>query len=545
MRSPFLLCLSVLVGVLSFGPALNAAETGTEMRSPVNQVFQFSASGVNKRWPDGATSKGTLYLWIPEKCQKVRGLVVLCTNVPEHMLVGHAALREACAANDLGLVWAVPSFWYFGKVAKGLDNLQVDFFQELLNGLAETSGYDEVATVPWLPIGESGHLLMVVGLVDQKPERCIAAICAKNPQYPQNRTVPMIQSLGTAQEWGQTKGDIRTTWNTPTNTYNNLCGTAAGAKWPLTVLVEPGTGHFYCSERMAQFFGHYVDAAAKARLSDDGSTTLKPIDLTTGVLAHLPLPGIEKTTISPFSDAGGNELKRPWFFNENLAKEAQEIAKANWEADTQLPGYVAGDNCTVDPFSFNSVTQVTVTTDAEFSVTGAMLDKIPEPFVGAGSPLATTPGSPVMEWICGPFAPLGNGRFRIALDRSWKGAACYMIARKEATNDVRFSLQPAAVKLVENKEGADQKITFDAIADVSAGTASAPLSTKSSANLPVSFYVESGPAVIEEGKVVFTAIPPRAKYPVAVTVAAWQWGNPKDPKIKTAEIVKQTFHLTK
>lgn len=524
-------------------PSLHLARGDSEMRSPINQVFQFSTQGVNKAWPDGSVSKGALYLWVPEKCRKLRGIVIMCTNVPEHMLVGHPAIRQACEANDLGLVWSVPTFWYFGKVAKGLDKVQVTFFQQMLDDLAKTSGYEEVATVPWLPIGESGHLLMVVGLVNEHPERCMAAVCVKNPHYPQNRTVPMLWTLGTAQEWGQMKGDIRTSWNSAAGSYQGWSN--GRGDWPLSIAIEAGTGHFYCTDRMAEFFGKYVSAAAKARLSDDGSPTLKPVELEKGFLADLPLPGKDNLAITPYSESSAQERKRAWFFDEATAKDAQAITAARWTADTQLPGYVANTNCTVDPFSFNSVTQVMVTTDSEFSLSGVMLDKIPAGFVGAGEPLATTPGSPIFEWICGPIAPLGNGKFRLALDRTWKtGAACYMIARKEATETVRYSLQPAMVKLVENTQGTEQKITFDPIPNVANGTGSVSLQAKSDANLPVQFYVESGPAIVENDKLVFTPIPPRAKFPVAVTVAAWQWGKNAEPKVKIAPIVKQTFQIT-
>ncbi len=57
------------------------------------------------------------------------------------------------------------------------------------------------------------------------------------------------------------------------------------------------------------------------------------------------------------------------------------------------------------------------------------------------------------------------------------------------------------------------------------------------------FYVIAGPAIIDGDKLVLTKIPPRTKYPVEVTVAAWQWGRSIEPKVKTAEIVKQTFRI--
>ena len=83
--------------------------------SPENQVFQFMQSGVCAKWADGSSNKASAYLWIPETCNKVRGLLILCANVPEHRLVGHPAIREVCAKNDLGIVWCVPSFMNFRK----------------------------------------------------------------------------------------------------------------------------------------------------------------------------------------------------------------------------------------------------------------------------------------------------------------------------------------------------------------------------------------------------------------------------------------------
>jgi hypothetical protein len=513
----------------------DAPKPSEPLRSPVNQVFQFSFTGTCSAWPDGSTTRSAVYLWVPEKCKKIRGLVIMATNVPEHMLVGHPAIRKACEENDLGLVWAVPSFWNFGKGAKGQEKVNVDFLQQLVEGLAKVSGYDEVATVPWLPMGESAHLLMVTNLIDQRPERCIAGVCMKNPQYPKDRSVPMLWSLGTAQEWGQKKSDVRVTWL-------GKKGWGRDATWPLSGLVEPCTGHFYCTDRMSEYFGKYISAAAKARLSDDGSPALKPVALEKGFLAWLPSQEDENPKVTAYAQTPPGERNKLWFFTEELAKEAQAFARVNWKAETQMPAAVSGVNCTVEPFTFqDSISLISVTTASEFSITGSMLDKIPEGFVGAGEKLAVTPGAPEVDWICGPMAPLGNGKFKIALDRSYKAAANYLVIKKEGTPTIRYSLQPVAIKLNENVEGNPQKITFDKISDVRAGTVSVPLRAKSDSGLPVEFYVEYGPAIIKDGKLVFTPIPPRSRFPVEVSVAAWQWGTPKPPKVKTAEIVKQKF----
>lgn len=554
---PIIIGIGLLVHPLEAAPSIPPATTVSSGHSPENQVFQFAHSGVCTNWPDGSATKSTGYLWIPENCGKIKGLVIFCTNVPEHLLVNHPSIRQACEQNSLGLVWFVPSFWNFngfkalwesaqkeGEQAKtafqnNLRKTQVGFLQEMLEGLANVSGYREVSSVPWLPMGESGHLLMVTGLVDERPERCMAGICIKNPQYPKDRTVPMLWSLGTAQEWGQKKSDVRKSWL-------GQRGWGRDATWPLSAIIEPGTGHFYCTDRMAAYFGKYIDAMAKARLPADGAPGLKPVDLESGFLAWLPSPKDTNPPVSSYRDSPPGDRNRLWFPTEALARDAQDFSRVNWEAKTQMPTVEAGENCSMEPFVFqDSIGRVNVTTDSEFSLKGALLPAIPQGFVGEGDTLATTPGTPSVRWICGPVAPLGNGRFKVALDRTWKAASCNLAVIQEGSQDVRYALQPLAVNLVENKEGNPQTITFDPIPDVKEGTGSVSLTAKSDSGLPVSFYVESGPATVKDHVLTLTKVPPGAAYPVAVTVAAWQWGRNADPKVRTAPIVKQTFHILK
>ena len=86
-------------------------------------------------------------------------------------------------------------------------------------------------------------------------------------------------------------------------------------------------------------------------------------------------------------------------------------------------------------------------------------------------------------------------------------------------------------------------VSFEPIQDVPEGAGSVPLKAKSDAGLPVEFFVVAGPAVVRDGRVAFTPIPPRTKFPVSVTVAAWQWGRGTEPKIKTADVVTRTFRI--
>ena len=118
--------------------------------------------------------------------------------------------------------------------------VSVGFLQQLLNGLAKTSGYDEVATIPWLPIGESGHLLMVDALLEHSPHRCMAGIYLKNNYLPaHNRQVPTLVIFGTAQEWGQDKEDIRTRWNNVEQAYQRIRSERRQhPQWPLSYIID-------------------------------------------------------------------------------------------------------------------------------------------------------------------------------------------------------------------------------------------------------------------------------------------------------------------
>ena len=498
--------------------------------TPGNQVFQFMQSGSFSGWADGATTKATAYLWIPEKCERLRGLLVMGANVPEHMLVGNRTIRDVCAANNLGIVWSTPTFWYYKS--KNEDKSVVAFLQQLLDGLAETSGYKEVAVVPWLPMGESGHLLMVDALVEAAPERCIAAIWMKNPHLPpHNRTMPALVVFGSAQEWTQDKADLRTRWNDMTPYDKIAKQKAENPDWPLSFTMDGGSGHFDVSEKLVRYFARYIDLAAKARVPQNASASLKPVALPKGVMSEI-FPKAEAPV-------------KFWFFDRESAAEARAIADINWKAETQLPGFMDAKG-NIAPFNFNGISSLTPEMEADgitFRLRGVMLEKLPENFVDGGQPLPHAPGTPKMEWLCGYVTPLGGDRFRVALDRTYPSHAIYLAARQPGTATIREAVQPIGIKLQKNTTGKAQTITFEPLRDVTVHTRSIQLVAKSDSGLPVSFFVVAGPAMVQDGKLVFTKIPPRTQFPVSVTVAAWQWGRSQQPSIKAAAIVKQTLRI--
>jgi hypothetical protein len=237
----------------------------------------------------------------------------------------------------------------------------------------------------------------------------------------------------------------------------------------------------------------------------------------------------------------------PWFFDREAAEEAQALARQNWHAQSQLIGFTDGTGKLL-PFDFNGITSVTPTMDADgvtLHLRPILLDTLPPNFLHAGEPLAKANSKPVLEWMSGAVAPAGGDALRVSLDRGYRQQAIYYVARAAGSETVRPVVQPIAIKLEPNRQGAPQHIDFAKIGDVSERTDSVLLRARSDQGLPVRFFVVAGPAKVVDGRLVFTAIPPRAAFPVAVTVAAWQWGRASEPKIQQADTVRQTFFITK
>lgn len=541
-RSPLIVFLSLASGLpllLQAGPAL----APQELRTPENQVFQF-VQQETFAYAEDNTVTAAAYLWIPDHCQRLRGLLILGQNVTEHTLVGHPAIRAVCAANDLGIIWSTPSF--FSTKNKNYGKT-VAFLQHLLAGLAESSGYAEVASVPWLPMGESGHLLMVDQLLDEVPQRCIAGIYVKNAHYfCQNRETPVLVAVGTAQEWDQDKTDIRTRWNDLSFYDAILKERAAHPHWPVSLLIEGGSGHFDCTESMASYFADYIAAAVRARVPADLSQGLMPVDDHNGLVAGLPLPEHRPCRPVALEKADLTQRALPWFFNETLANAAYAAAAINWKAATQVPVFLDPRGLPV-PMTFRGITNPvpfeTGDDGVSFELKGSLLPSIPESFAAAGQPLARAPGTPTVEWICGPVASLGEGRFRIALDRTWPKSPICVALRHAGTQEIRDAVQPGYLSLKPNTGGSAQSITFAEIPDQMMGTTSIHLTATADSGMPVQFFVVAGPAIVKSNFVTFTPIPPRTRLPLKVTITAWQWGRSVEPRVRTAAPVTRSFFI--
>ncbi|XHR96152.1 hypothetical protein ACFJIV_05555 [Mucilaginibacter sp. UC70_90] len=96
-----------------------------------------------------------------------------------------------------------------------------------------------------------------------------------------------------------------------------------------------------------------------------------------------------------------------------------------------------------------------------------------------------------------------------------------------------------------NTMGREQHITFSPIPNQKQYAKGIKLLASSDAHVPVGFYVLEGPVELSGNTLNIAAIPPHSRFPVKVTVVAWQYGNSHEPKLQTAVPVEQSFFIEK
>jgi hypothetical protein len=261
-------------------------------------------------------------------------------------------------------------------------------------------------------------------------------------------------------------------------------------------------------------------------------------------------------------DYQGDPGEAFWFFDRELAQATEKYQASYRGLKPQLAGYLQGGKMVAQK---NDHLQVELKFEPQadgvtFKIAGAFYDTVPEgsprlpQWTGlpAGSPLghATNAGPVLISAICGPVEKLAPDTFALRLQRDTIGKETRYELVFAATHPGNAEYKPAVQQAhlfvpARNRDGADQRITFPKIPNQKAGTKSLKLSATSDANVPVYYYVREGPAEIDGDTLKFTSIPPCAKFPVKVTVVAWQYGRPIEPKLKTAEPVEQSIMIEK
>lgn len=512
--------------------------------------------------PARPNEKPRAFLWIPTDCRQVRGVVFGVHNMEEEAVLEHPAFRRALTELGFAAVWVAP--WFDANFR--FDQGAGERFDALLRDLAATSGYAELATAPLAPIGHSAAASLPWYLAAWKPERVIAGLSFSGqwPYVPDEKgaphvagrdldSVPGLVTLG-EYEWADQR------------MADGIKTRAAHPALPLSGLGIPADGHFLATDEKIEFLALYLKKAAAARLPNNapasGPVALNPIDVTkTGWLAErYRAEKNPSAPAAPVVDFQGDRAQAFWWFDGELAR-AAEALQARHRGRPALLGYV--QDGAVVPQRNGTHQQVSLAFKPEadgvtFHLTGAFLDTVPEgrpeKWAGqkAGEPIAPPPaGGPPIEIvrITGPVRHVAGDTWELALNRSSflgdrRGNEAWLAAVWPGDGVFKRMIQQSRLGVPgRNKDGAAQTIAFELPATLRYGTRELKLAATSDSGLPVRYFVREGPAEVVGDTLKFGPVPPRSKFPVAVTVVAWQFGRAADPKIQSAEPVERTLLL--
>ena len=517
---------------------------------------------------ESATSSETgghprAFLWIPPDCQFVRGVVVGQHNMEEEPILEHPKLRAALTELGLAAVWITPPLDLWFRFDRGAG----EHFEAMMTKLAQESGYDELAFAPIVPIGHSAAASYPWNFAAWNLQRTLAAISVSG-QWPYwqhadqpdwgGRSIDGIPGLVTMGEYES--ADSRA--------VEGLKQRQQHPQLPLSMVAEPGGGHFDVSEAKVDFLALYLRKACQYRLPTGTPTNrtvaLKPINPAQQgwLVDRWRLNRPPRAPAAPVGQFTGDPAQAFWCFDAEHARateafgaryRSQQAALLGYEVNGQIVSQVNGTHQQVTlPFR-------PLDDGLTFKLSGTFLDAVPagrpESWTGlkAGSPVSHPRGGGpiVIERVCGPVEKLGDDTFalrfyRMGMDNPKRTPEIWLTVTHPGDDQFKRSVQQALLRIpFRNPVGADQRITFPEIRDQIAGTKSLPLKATSDAGMPVHYFVREGPAVIAGDTLHFTALPPRTKFPVQVTVVAWQYGRASEPKLKTAAPVERSFRLVK
>jgi hypothetical protein len=506
------------------------------------------------------------WLWIPPQCERVRGVVVAQHNMEEISILENPKFRAALAKLNFAEIWVAPPFDHLFRFNAGAG----ETFDELVSRLADESGYSELKFAPVAPLGHSAAASWPYYFAAWNPNRTLCALSVSG-QWPYYRDpkwapdiwgdrnidfVPCLESMG--------EYESADTWS-----GEGLRERQQHPLMPLSMLANPGQGHFASSDAKAEYLALYLKKAAEYRLPKDWDATspptLIPIDpAKTGWLADKWRRDQPPTaTPAPVGDYKGDPTEAFWFFDGDLARATEKYEAAYRGSKPQLAGYVQAGKLVPQT---DTHLQITLKFEPEadgvtFKLAAAFYDAVPPGSprlpgwteLPVGSPLGhAKDGAISIDPICGPVEKLSADTFAVRFQKETllaTNARDYELvfaAVHPGDAEYKPAVQQAHMFIpTRNINGAEQHITFPEIPDQKAGVKSLKLNATSDAGVPVYYFVREGPVEVDGNILKFTALPPRSKFPVRVTVVAWQYGRADEPKLQSAAPVTRSFDLVK
>lgn len=506
---------------------------------------------------DALTSKETndhprAFLWIPPNCNKVKGLVIGQHNMLEEGILEHPDFRGNLAKLGFAEIWVTPAL---DMVYNFNDPATLTAFNEMISNLADLSGYSELQFAPIIPIGHSAAASYPWNFAAAHPARTLAIISIHgdapltdmtgsgrpNPDWG-NRNIDGIPGLFVMGEYEWLEGRIA-----PAIAYRKT-----HPKAPLAYLCDAGFGHFDYSDELVGFLNMFITKTAKERLpfsfAINRPVALKAINPEKGWLVDRWWDNKAPIALSAtFSDYQGNREEAGWAFDREMAFATESYYARARGKIPQYIGYVqAGKLLPPSGFSGFSPKFRPLADGLTFHLDTRYLDAVADKPAVKGHSAAKINTTR----ICGPVVKIDDSTFKISFNRlgfnnAKRSGDIWFMARSDGDAIYKSAVQQANMKIpIVNKEGRTQKIDFPPIG-LTKRQEQIKLKATTDSGEPVYYYIKEGPALIENDMLRLTKIPGRAKYPLKVTVVAWQYGRSSSPQLQSAQPVEQVFYISK
>ena len=492
------------------------------------------------------------YLWIPENCKQVRAVIIGQHNMTEETIFEHPEFRKNMGKLGIAEIWITPGIDQRWDVTKGTQQI----FETMMKNLSEISGYTELEFAPVIPIGHSAMATYPWNFAAWNPERTLAVLSIHGDSPRTHLTgygranldwgtrtiegIPSLMVMGEDEWWEDrliTSFDYR-------REYPNA---------PLSFLADAGHGHFDISDELIDYLSLFLKKTVEYRLPEhlslDAPIQLIPVEAKNGWLADRWRKNEKPTAeAASYDKYKGDKNHAFWYFDKEMA-DATEKYYANERGKTeQYIGFEQKGKL----ITFNPKSHVRMSPSFQpeadgvtFHLKAVYTDTLRNEYSKEHS---THPIR--MSRICGPVEVVNDTTFtvrfyRMGLDNPKRTGGICLMASVKQDHKYRSAVQQVEIRIpYRNKEGISQRIIFPKLSDVKASVKKISLNGTADSGLPVYYYVKEGPAEIKGDKLVLTKIPPRAKFPVKVTVVAWQYGRSGEPKVQTAEAVEQSFYIT-
>ena len=492
------------------------------------------------------------YLWIPENCKQVRAVIIGQHNMTEETIFEHPEFRKNMGKLGIAEIWITPGIDQRWDVTKGTQQI----FETMMKNLSEVSGYTELEFAPVIPIGHSAMATYPWNFAAWNPERTLAVLSIHGDSPRTHLTgygranldwgtrtiegIPSLMVMGEDEWWEDrliTSFDYR-------REYPNA---------PLSFLADAGHGHFDISDELIDYLSLFLKKTVEYRLPEhsslDAPIQLIPVEAKNGWLADRWRKNEKPTAeAASYDKYKGDKNHAFWYFDKEMA-DATEKYYANERGKTeQYIGFEQKGKL----ITFNPKSHVRMSPSFQpeadgvtFHLKAVYTDTLRNEYSKEHS---THPIR--MSRICGPVEVVNDTTFtvrfyRMGLDNPKRTGGICLMASVKQDHKYRSAVQQVEIRIpYRNKEGISQRIIFPKLSDVKASVKKISLNGTADSGLPVYYYVKEGPAEIKGDKLALTKIPPRAKFPVKVTVVAWQYGCSGEPKVQTAEAVEQSFYIT-